>query len=79
MSDFSVDFSVRSPDEGSITVNANEYHPAAIVTTENAPISPNTVLATLAAHDNVPTESLHEIITGLVATIKIREVAWEAN
>jgi len=36
-------------------------------------------IATLAAHDEVPTESLREIITGLVTTIKLRELAWEAD
>ena len=79
MSDISISYSDNSPVEASPTINADEYHPAAIVTSENAPISPNTVLATLAAHDDVPTESLREIITGLVATIKLREMAWEAN
>jgi len=34
---------------------------------------------TLAAHDEVPTESLREIITGLVTTIKLHELAWEAD
>src|SRR5712672_2379870 len=79
MSDISISYLVNSPVEASPTINANEYHPAAIVTSENAPISPNTVLATLAAHDDVPTESLREIITGLVATINLREMAWEAD
>src|SRR5712671_4988400 len=79
MSDISISYSVHSPVEASPTINADEYHPAAIVTSENAPISPNTVLAMLAAHDDVPTESLREIIMGLVATIKLREMAWEAD
>jgi len=79
MLDISISYSINSPVKWSPTINAEEYHPAAIVTSENAPISPNTVLATLAAHDDVPTESLCEIITSLVATIKLREMAWEAN
>jgi len=79
MSDISINYSVHSPVETSPAINADEYHPAAIVTSENAPISPNTVLATLAAHNDVPTESLREIITGLVATIKLRKMAWEAD
>jgi len=79
MSDISISYSVHSPVEASPTINADEYHPAAIVTSENAPISPNTILATLAAHDDVPTESLREIITSLVATIKLHKMAWEAD
>jgi len=80
MSDHSLNYSVTSPRAGSPAVNvAAEYHPSAIILNENAPMSPNTVLTTLAAHDEVPTETLREIITGLVATIKIREVAWEAD
>jgi len=79
MSDISISYLVHSPIEASPTINAKEYHLATIVTSKNAPISPNTVLATLAAHDDVPTESLHEIITGLVATIKLHKMAWEAD
>jgi len=79
MLDISISYSVHLPVEASPTINTEEYHLAAIVTLENAPISPNTILATLAAHDDVPTKSLREIITGLVATIKLREMAWEAD
>jgi len=79
MSDISLDYSIQSPIEPSPTINTEEYHPAAVVVTENAPISPNTILATLAAHNDVPTESLREIITGLVATIKLHEMSWEAD
>jgi len=80
MSDHSLNYSVTSPRNGSPPARtAEEYHPSAIILNENAPMSPNTVLTTLAAHEDVPTETLREIITGLVATIKIREVAWEAD
>jgi len=79
MSDISISYLVNSPQEASPTINAEEYHPAAIVMSENVPISPNMVLATLAAHDDVPTESLREIITSLVAMIKLREMSWEAD
>jgi len=79
MLDISISYSVNLPVEASPTINTDEYHPAAIITSENTPISPNMVLAMLAAHDDVPTKSLQEIITGLVATIKLREMAWEAD
>src|SRR5712672_1739564 len=62
-----------------LATTAAEYHPSATILNENAPMSPNTILSTLAAHDEVPTETLREIITGLVTTIKIRKVAWEAD
>src|SRR5712671_2848114 len=77
MSDHSINYSVTSPRPDSVEIVAN--NPSAIIFNDNAPLSPNTVLATLAAHDEVPTESLREIITGLVATIKLRELAWEAD
>jgi len=48
MSDISINYLVTSPWAKSPTINAEEYHPAAIVTSENAPISPNIILATLA-------------------------------
>jgi len=78
MSDHSVNYSVTSPRPDSVKLVDNVY-PSAIVFNENAPMSPNTVLATLAAHNEVPTKSLREIITGLVATIKLHELAWEAD
>jgi len=80
MSDHSLNYSVTSPRASPpIATTSTDYHPSAIILNENAPMSPNTILSTLAAHDQVPTETLREIITGLVATIKIREVAWEAD
>src|SRR5712672_2805055 len=78
MSDHSVNYSVTSPRPDSVKL-VTDVHPSAIVLNKNAPLSPNTVLATLAAHDKVPTKSLREIISGLVATIKLRELAWEAD
>jgi len=78
MSDHSVNYSVTSPRPDSVEIVTND-HPLASIFNDNAPMSPNTVLATLAAHNKVPTESLQEIITGLVATIKLRELAWEAD
>ena len=78
MSDHSVNYSVTSPRPDSVEIVTDD-HPSAAIFNDNAPMSPNTVLATLAAHDEVPTESLREIITGLVATIKLRELAWEAD
>jgi len=78
MSDHSVNYSVTSPHPDSVEIVV-DTHPSAIIFNDNAPMSPNTVLATLAAHNEVPTESLREIITGLVATIKLRELAWEAD
>ena len=80
MSNLSHNYSVTSPRGGSPSADpVADYHPSAIILNENAPMSPNTVLTTLAAHDEVPTETLREIITGLIATIKIREIAWEAD
>ena len=78
MSDHSVNYSVTSPRPDSVEIVADS-HPLAVIFNDNAPMSPNTVLAVLAAHDTVPTESLREIITGLVATIKLHELAWEAD
>src|SRR5712671_7304318 len=78
MSNHSINYSVTSPRPDSVKLVDN-VHPSAIVFNKNAPMSPNTVLATFAAHDEVPTESLREIITGLVATIKLRELAWDAD
>src|SRR5712672_4660561 len=78
MSDHSVNYSVTSPCPDSVEI-VDSAHPSAIIFNENTPMSPNTVLATLAAHDEVPTESLREIITGLIATIKLRELTWEAD
>jgi len=78
MSDHSVNYSITSPRPDSVEI-VTDAHPSAIVFNDNAPMSPNTVLATLAAHNEVPTKSLREIITGLVATIKLRELAWEAD
>src|SRR5712672_2570423 len=78
MSNASLNYSVTSPRPDSVEIVVNN-HPSAAIFNDNAPLSPNTVLATLAAHDQVPTESLREIITGLVATIKLRELAWEAD
>ena len=57
MSDHSVNYSISSPHPDSIEV-VTDIHPSAIILSENAPMSPNTVLATLAAHSEVPTESL---------------------
>jgi len=79
MSNHSLDYSVTSPHPNSPTVPAQEYHPSAIIFNENTPMSPNTVLSTLATHNSVPTETLWEIITGLITTIKLCEVAWEAD
>src|SRR5712672_4792144 len=78
MSDHSLNYSVTSPCPNSVEIIV-DTHPSAAIFNDNAPMSPNTVLATLAAHDEVPTKSLREIITGLVATIKLRELAWEAD
>jgi len=78
MSDHSINYSVTSPRPDSVEI-VDDNHPSAIIFNDNAPMSPNTILATLAAHNEVPTESLREIITGLVATIKFRELAWEAD
>jgi len=78
MSDHSVNYSVTSPHPDSVEIIVDN-HPSAAIFNDNAPMSPNTVLTTLAAHDEVPTESLHEIVTGLVATIRLRELAWEAD
>src|SRR5712672_4193031 len=78
MSDHSLNYSVTSPRPDSVEIVVNS-HPSAAVFNSNAPMSPNTILATLAAHDEVPTESLREIITGLVTTIKLHELAWEAD
>jgi len=57
MSDHSLNYSITSPHPNSVEI-VDAVHPSAIVFNENAPMSPNTVLATLAAHDEVPTESL---------------------
>ena len=70
MSDASLNYSITSPPPDSVEIVVDN-HPSAAIFNANAPMSPNTVLATLAAHDGVPTESLREIITGLVATIKL--------
>jgi len=78
MSDHSVNYSVTSPRPDSVEIVV-DTNPSASIFNDNAPMSPNTVLATLAAHNEVPTESLREIITGLIATIKIRELSWEAD
>jgi len=78
MSDHSVNYSITSPRPDSVEIVADS-NPSAIIFNDNAPMSPNTVLTTLAAHNEVPTESLREIITGLVATIKLRELSWEAD
>ena len=78
MSDHSVNYSVTSPHPDSVEI-VHDAHPSAAIFNDNAPMSPNTVLATLATHNEVPTESLREIITGLVTTIKLRELAWEAD
>jgi len=79
MSNHSFNYSVTSPHPNSPAGPTSKYHPSAIILNENAPMSPNTVLSTLAAHDQVPTETLQEIITGLIVTIKLCEVAWETN
>jgi len=57
MSDASLNYSVTSPRPDSVEIVVDS-HPSATVFNSNAPMSPNTVLATLAAHDEVPTESL---------------------
>jgi len=78
MSDHSLNYSIMSPCPDSVEIVV-DTHPSAAIFNDNAPMSPNTVLATLAAHDEVPTESLREIITGLITTIKLRKLAWEAD
>ena len=57
MSDHSINYSVMSPRPDSVKI-VIDTHPLAIIFNENTPMSPNTVLATLAAHDEVPTKSL---------------------
>jgi len=78
MSDHSINYSVTSPCPDSVKIIA-DFHPSAIVLNKNTPMSPNTTLATLTAYSEVPTKSLREIITGLVATIKLRKLTWEAD